>query len=82
MQETLFIFLILVILCATAASLIWAASDAKRRGKPAFLVCVLILCSFPLGLCLWLLFRREIQTAQMPPWLPGRTPTHDPSHSA
>lgn len=40
--------------------IIWVcAHDASRRGKSAFLVSLLIVVSFPLGLLLWLLFRPE-----------------------
>ena len=35
------------------------ALDARRRGKSPFLVSLLVLVSFPLGLLLWLLFRPE-----------------------
>lgn len=35
------------------------ALDACRRGKSPFLVTLLVLVSFPLGLLLWLLFRPE-----------------------
>jgi hypothetical protein len=35
----------------------WAVSDARRRGKSALLVLIVVFCSFPLGLVLWLLFR-------------------------
>jgi hypothetical protein len=35
------------------------ALDARRRGKSPFLVTLLVLVSFPLGLLLWLLFRPE-----------------------
>lgn len=35
------------------------ALDAIRRGKSPFLVTLLVLVSFPLGLLLWLLFRPE-----------------------
>jgi hypothetical protein len=35
------------------------AIDARRRGKSPFLVALLVLVSFPLGLLVWLLFRPE-----------------------
>jgi len=35
------------------------ALDALRRGKSPFLVSLLVLVSFPLGLLVWLLFRPE-----------------------
>jgi hypothetical protein len=34
-------------------------NDAKKRGKSPILVTVLVLCFFPLGLIVWLLFRPE-----------------------
>ncbi len=39
-------------------SIIWAYGDAERRGKSGFLVALLVaLCSWPVGLVLWLIFR-------------------------
>jgi hypothetical protein len=35
--------------------------DARRRGKSPFPVTMLVLCSFPLGLVVWLLFRPDVQ---------------------
>lgn len=38
----------------------WAYQDAQRRGKPGWIVSLLVLFGgFPLGLLLWLLFRPE-----------------------
>jgi hypothetical protein len=39
-------------------SIIWAYRDAERRGKPGWLVALLVaLLSWPLSLVVWLLFR-------------------------
>jgi uncharacterized membrane protein len=50
------VLLLLVLLVMTIMLL---AADAKRRGKPALLVVLLAMASFPLGLLLWLVFRPE-----------------------
>ncbi|MBB6610695.1 hypothetical protein H7F15_06575 [Pontibacter sp. Tf4] len=48
----------LVLLVLYIWSVVWAYKDANRRGKPGWLVAVLVaLLSWPLGLVLWLLFR-------------------------
>ena len=56
------IFAILIV-CLLLSLLLIAmkmlAADARRRGKPAVLVVLLALVSFPLGLLLWLVFRPE-----------------------
>ena len=52
------IVLALVVLVLYIWSIIWAYNDAERRGKPGWLVAILVaLLSWPLGLLLWLLFR-------------------------
>lgn len=39
-------------------SIVWAAIDAANRGKPWFLVTLLVaLVAWPIGLVLWLAFR-------------------------
>jgi hypothetical protein len=48
----------LVLLVLYCWSVVWAYKDANRRGKPGWLVAILVaLMSWPLGLVLWLLFR-------------------------
>jgi hypothetical protein len=49
-----FILFVLIVL-AFAIGFCWR--DAKQRGKSPILVCLLVFCSFPLGLIVWLLFR-------------------------
>lgn len=45
-------------------SIIWAYRDARRRGKPAGLVALLVaLLSWPLSLVVWLVFRPNSTTA-------------------
>jgi cytochrome bd-type quinol oxidase subunit 2 len=60
MQElkVLATFLALVILFW--AYIVWAASDARRRGKSALFVCIAVTFFFPFGLIAWLLFRPRI----------------------
>ena len=39
-------------------SIVWAYKDANRRGKPGWLVAIMVaLLSWPIGLILWLVFR-------------------------
>ena len=38
-------------------SLIWVYADAKSRGKAGWLVALLVLCCWPIGLLLWLALR-------------------------
>ncbi|MBR0571570.1 hypothetical protein KB205_13120 [Microvirga sp. STS03] len=48
----------LVLLVLYCWSVVWAYKDANRRGKPGWMVAILVaLMSWPLGLVLWLLFR-------------------------
>jgi cbb3-type cytochrome oxidase subunit 3 len=49
-----FFLLILLILTVRAC-----AADARRRGKSPFWVTLLVICSFPLGLIVWMVFRPE-----------------------
>ena len=55
------------LLCLLFLSLQMLAQDAKKRGKPGFLIALLVLFTFPMGLLLWLLFRPE-------PGDPGQRP--------
>ncbi len=42
-------------------SIIWSYRDAERRGKPGWLVALLVaLLSWPLSLIIWVLFRPGI----------------------
>jgi hypothetical protein len=42
-------------------SIVWAYHDALKRGKPGWLVAVLVaLLSWPIGLVVWLIFRPEL----------------------
>jgi hypothetical protein len=44
-------------------SIIWSYRDAERRGKPGWLVALLVaLLSWPLSLIIWVLFRPGITT--------------------
>jgi hypothetical protein len=38
----------------------WAYHDAQKRGRPAALVALLTLLSWPLGLITWLVFRPPV----------------------
>ena len=55
------IILGVVLLVLYCWSVLWAYRDANRRGKPGWLVAVMVtLFSWPLGLIVWLLFRPTI----------------------
>lgn len=66
MDSYLIIFLvmplILVILGLLVWSLVWVCGDAKKRGKPGWLVVLLVLfLDWPVSLLLWLVFRPELK---------------------
>jgi hypothetical protein len=52
--------LILCILAAVIATIRLCAKDAIRRGKSPWLVTLLVIVFFPLGLLVWLVFRPKI----------------------
>jgi hypothetical protein len=52
--------LILCILVAVIATIRLCAKDAIRRGKSPWLVTLLVIVFFPLGLLVWLVFRPKI----------------------
>lgn len=48
----------IVLLALYIWSIVWAYRDANNRGKPGWLVALLVaLLSWPVGLVVWLLFR-------------------------
>lgn len=50
-----------VFLALYIASIIWVYRDANRRGKSGVLVALLVaLISWPIGLLVWLLIRKNI----------------------
>lgn len=66
MNEFVLIFLIvpciLLILALLIWSLVWVYHDASRRGKPGWLVVLLVLLlDWPLSLLVWLVFRPEVK---------------------
>jgi len=66
MNEFVLIFLvvpcILLILALLIWSLVWVYNDASRRGKPRWLVVLLVLfLDWPLSLLVWLVFRPEVK---------------------
>ena len=52
-----FILLLLFVLLVVAIRA--CAAHARRRGKSAFWVTLLVICSFPLGVIAWVVFRPE-----------------------
>ena len=67
MDKFVFIFLILpfilLILGLLIWSLIWVYGDAERRGKPGWLVVLLVLfLDWPISLLVWLVFRPEVKS--------------------
>jgi hypothetical protein len=53
---------ILLILALLIWSLVWVYNDAGRRGKPGWLVVLLVLLlDWPLSLLIWLVFRPEVR---------------------
>ncbi len=49
--------LALCVLAALVASVVMCAADAKRRGKSPWLVSLMVILFFPVGLMAWLVFR-------------------------
>jgi len=69
MEVLLWVFLIipaiLVILGLLIWSLVWAWRDAEKRGKPGWLVALLVLfMNWPFSLLIWVVFRPEIKTSE------------------
>lgn len=57
------LFVGLLGLVVYVGSIIWAYRDAERRGKPGWLVALLVaLLSWPLSLLIWFVFRPGITT--------------------
>lgn len=57
---------IIVCLGLLVWSLIWAYGDAEKRGKPGWLVVLLILLlNWPISLLVWLVFRPEIKVSPL-----------------
>lgn len=57
----------LVILVIYIWSIIWAYQDAEKRGKPGWLVAIIVaLLAWPLGLLVWLLVRPNDRTTYNP----------------
>lgn len=63
MQDALNILLPLIFVLGFLAAFIitikMCANDARRRGKSPFLVSVIVIFFFPVGLIAWILFRPE-----------------------
>jgi len=54
--------LLLCIFAALVASVAMCAADAKRRGKSPWLVSLMVIVFFPVGLLMWLIFRPKQPT--------------------
>lgn len=53
---------ILLILGLLIWSLVWVYNDAKMRGKPGWLIVLLVLLlDWPISLLVWLAFRPEVK---------------------
>lgn len=64
MEALLWIFIIipfmLVILGLLIWSLIWVYKDAEKRGKPGWIVLLMVLLlNWPISLLVWIVFRPE-----------------------
>jgi hypothetical protein len=58
----------IVVLTFVIWSVVWAYFDARRRGKPGWLVAlVVLLMVWPVGLILWLLLRPQSQSHESQP---------------
>jgi len=68
MEVLLWIFIIvpfmLTILGLLIWSLIWVYKDAEKRGKPGWLVLLMVLfLNWPVSLLVWFVFRPELKPA-------------------
>lgn len=66
MEELIIIFLVLPLALAVLGlliwSLVWAYRDAESRGKPGWLVVLLVLfMNWPFSLLIWIVFRPEVK---------------------
>jgi hypothetical protein len=59
--QTFMILAVVLNLFVATGLAFWGYADAEKRGKSGCLVAIIVLCSFPLGLILWLLIRPEIE---------------------
>lgn len=57
LENPMHIFVLLVVLFVFVSLVSFAASDARLRGKSPWLVSLIVILFFPLGLIAWLLFR-------------------------
>jgi len=54
----------LLVLILYSWSIIWSYKDAERRGKPGWLVALIVaLLSWPISLLVWLLVRPGVKAA-------------------
>ena len=66
-MESVFVFVLFMPLALAALgllvwSLVWAYNDAQKRGKPGWLVVLLVLfMNWPFSLLIWVLFRPDVQ---------------------
>lgn len=59
---TLVALLMVSLLSLLVTSLVWVYHDAEKRGKPGWVVALLVLLlKWPLSLLLWLAFRPELR---------------------
>lgn len=68
MEELIIIFLVLPLALAVLGlliwSLVWAYRDAESRGKPGWLVVLLVLfMNWPFSLLIWIVFRPDAKSS-------------------
>jgi len=69
MEVLLWVFLIipamLVVLGLLIWSLVWVWRDAEKRGKPGWVVALMVfLLEWPISLLVWVVFRPDIKTSE------------------
>jgi hypothetical protein len=69
METLIWIFFIIPFILVTLGlliwSLIWAYKDAEKRGKPGWLVLLLVLfMNWPMSLLIWLVFRPDLKEVE------------------
>ncbi len=69
MEVLLWIFLIIpamfVVLGLLIWSLVWVWRDAEKRGKPGWVVALMVfLLEWPISLLVWVVFRPDLKTSE------------------
>jgi hypothetical protein len=59
MQDVLLVMIVLFLGLVLFTISVWSVTDARRRGKSALGVWILVIFCFPVGMAVWLLLRPD-----------------------